>query len=411
MTRILNQPSDAQLGDVLISELNAGNYDEFIAIVAFARTGGVLRLAPAIRRFRQRGGRVEAFVGVDLKGTSYEALANLLQLCNDNNLHVVHAENGARTFHPKIYVLKTDRTAWVAVGSANLTAGGLWINWETCACNEYDLTTARGARGYEPIKRLVAALRGSVSGDPVRLCTTTQDIDSLLAEDYVEHEARLRLDQAADRRRRGASQHRALFGAQQRAPLPPLTTPPTPAPIVQATALREIATEDFSDEQFWFEARGLTGASRNILDLSKKGKIVLGSASSTRYETTSSQVMLGGVAFFDIDPETTTTQKDIAVNYKGKDYSGCTIKYPSGGRRPNGTWRLQLKGTSTTGDALSLLGGQGEFVGKILVFEKIRTDYYSLSSVEGNRLNEIKSNSRVVARNGMGTSSRLFGML
>src|SRR3546814_552628 len=68
--------------------------------VAFAKNSGVLRVKNALENFRKSGGIVNVYVGVDLGGTSYEALTALL-LYTDT-LNVVHSEKG-QTFHPKIY--------------------------------------------------------------------------------------------------------------------------------------------------------------------------------------------------------------------------------------------------------------------------------------------------------------------
>ena len=78
----------------------------------------------------------------------------------------------------------------------------------------------------------------------------------------------------------------------------------------------------------------------------------------------------------------------------------------------NGSWRIQLKGIPDDGsDELSRYGNRGDFVYKILVFEKISTDYYVLSLLEDSELEHIKSLSRVWARNGSSSSSKAYGML
>src|SRR3546814_12765764 len=58
--------------------------------VAFAKNSGVLRVKNALENFRKSGGIVNVYVGVDLGGTSYEALTALL-LYTDT-LNVVHSE-------------------------------------------------------------------------------------------------------------------------------------------------------------------------------------------------------------------------------------------------------------------------------------------------------------------------------
>ena len=118
--------------------------------------------------------------------------------------------------------------------------------------------------------------------------------------------------------------------------------------------------------------------------------------------------MYGGVKFFEIDPEDTTREKDITINYLGKDYFPSTIKFAPN----NGSWRIQLKGKPTDGtDELSKFGNRGDFVFKILVFEKITPDSYVLSLLDNSELDNIKSLSRVWGKNGSGAASKAYGML
>lgn len=132
---IINQPFQGQLGDILISELENG-YTKFTIFSAFAKNSGVLRLKDSIEKFKSKGGYIKAFVGIDLDGTSYEALLNLFSLCNE--LYVIHSENFSTTYHSKIYLLENLTSAWCAIGSNNLTGGGLWTNFESCSIQLYD---------------------------------------------------------------------------------------------------------------------------------------------------------------------------------------------------------------------------------------------------------------------------------
>ena len=98
--KLMNQPLNGQLGNDLIDLLDSPDYDTLNIVVAFAKNSGVLRIKDSLDKFRRRGGTVNAFLGVDLGVTSYEALTALL-LCTDT-LSVVHSEK-SQTFHPKIY--------------------------------------------------------------------------------------------------------------------------------------------------------------------------------------------------------------------------------------------------------------------------------------------------------------------
>ena len=136
-TTVINQPLNGNLGDYLISCLEDADFDVVNIIVAFAKNSGVLRLKPALERFKARGSHINIYVGIDLDGTSYEALVSLSKLAN--KLYVVHAESD-QTFHSKIYNFKKEGESIVVVGSNNLTAGGLWTNLESCSIAQLDLS-------------------------------------------------------------------------------------------------------------------------------------------------------------------------------------------------------------------------------------------------------------------------------
>src|SRR3546814_11951522 len=75
---LINQPFSCQLGDRLIELLESGEFHTLYIAVAFAKNSGVLRVKNALENFRKSGGIVNVYVGVDLGGTSYEALTALL---------------------------------------------------------------------------------------------------------------------------------------------------------------------------------------------------------------------------------------------------------------------------------------------------------------------------------------------
>ena len=409
---LINQPFNGQLGDILITKLQE-NYSRLTILVAFAKNSGVLRMKPALERFKASGGNIRILVGVDIQGTTYEALQNLLPLCDA--LYVVHSEDSATTFHSKVYLLENDTDIWMAIGSNNLTGGGLWTNFESCQCNDCAVRTPEYDELHTPFASLLANYMNP-DYECSRLIENEDDIIELERAGYVIREVRQRIEQNEEKTRRAQSGRETLFGRQRRAGLPRIQSgEPTPRPSGGQVRVRRgetvqaahIIEETNASERIWFETRRLTGGSRNILDLSKLGNIISGSSVGSRYETDNPGIILGGVAFFDIQPEDTTVVKDITVNYNGIDYLACTIKFATN----NGSWRIQLKGESSGGVKLHSVNGTGWLVSKILVFEKIRTDYYSLSVLESADLPTCRAASYVIAHNGSGRASKEYGLL
>lgn len=412
---MLNQPFHGQLGDLLCEKLRQPVVGPacFKLFSAFAKNSGVLRLKPALEQFRSSGGVVFAFIGVDAHGTSYEALLNLFELCDE--LYIVHSESAASTFHSKIYEFTNNGESWIAVGSNNLTGGGLWTNFESAVCLE---NTFECTECLEKISELSLKYENPMYACSHRI-TSRDDIDELLAEDYIRKEMRIQIDaQARTVRIPQVRTTRALFGTQPGIYMPRIERVNREHPAgsnvydtqghEMVRAVHNIA-ESSAAERMWFEMRESTGGSRNILDLSKLGTVIDGNPHGTRYETDTPDFILGGIAFFDINPENTDIEKSITVNYNGVDYVGCTIKYPSG-ELSNGSWRIQLKGQSAAGVKIHRIGGAEWLRHKILVFEKIRTDYYALAVLEENELDDVVKQSVVVATNGTSHDAKKYGL-
>ncbi len=130
MDMILQPEGPIRLGDFLLSHLSDSGWTEFRAGVAFVKYSGVRHIAAPLADFAKRG-RVQLCVGVDFGGTTAEGLKALLDCAGVNGeIWVYHNEAGV-TFHPKLYFFKAkDGRADVAIGSGNLTEGGIYTNYE-----------------------------------------------------------------------------------------------------------------------------------------------------------------------------------------------------------------------------------------------------------------------------------------
>ena len=149
---IFNQPHSRLFGEKLQEILLSGNFDTFYIIVAYVKESGVIRLKPFVEKFKSVGGIVKAVVGIDQKLTSIQGLALLMPLCDE--IYVYHSENPMQTFHPKAYAfLKEGKKAIVLIGSNNLTAGGLYTNYEFGSCHEYNLKDKSQMQHFSEFKK------------------------------------------------------------------------------------------------------------------------------------------------------------------------------------------------------------------------------------------------------------------
>lgn len=417
-TTVINQPLNGNLGDYLISCLGDADFDIANIIVAFAKNSGVLRLKPALEQFKARGSEINIFVGIDLDGTSYEALISLSKLAD--KLYVVHTESD-QTFHSKVYNFKKKDRSIVVVGSNNLTAGGLWTNLESCSIEQLDLSEQSDRSVQCQIDSYISDIT-EMQGLSMEI-KSQEDVEALLKAGYVSKEAKTRIRRESARRQISKESRDSIkpFINRIKASLPPImpdrqhksALPDTTKAKIKA---RLSASEPTLDKlngdgnSIWFETRKMTGGSRNILDLSKKSLVKQGDPQYTAFSIDgSSTEMKGGVQFFGIDPANTSSSIDITINYDGIDYKGNTIKYPTGDKA-NGTWRLQIKGESSDGENILDSFERDYLVNKILVFTKIDERYFFMSIFDASDLNDFIDVSKVVAYNGGNRRSRLLGL-
>lgn len=406
---LMNQPFTGQLGNRLIELLDGPDYHTLNIAVAFAKNSGVLRIKDALERFRNRGGKVNAYVGVDLGGTSYEALTALL--LHTNSLNVVHSEKG-QTFHSKIYQFLGKDKDLIVVGSHNLTGGGLWTNFESSVLIPVDRLSVNGMlllSGLDDYFGKLTSLKDSLMSIGAQ-----NDIDKLLQNGYIFKEVAEQVRRSKAAKHTGSSER--LFGNGAPVKLPSVTVPKKKerAAVSVAQAVPVSVSSSDEDQTIWFETKSMTGGSRNILDLSMKSLVERGDPKGTSFDLGDPKFMRGAVEFFGINPTSTDKIKNITLNFEGVDYTGNTILFPAG-ENANGTWRLQIKGMDYSEkkitDAFRAKGEEYYLVEKIIAFTKIQGDYYFISVYPESELENFKAASRILARNGSTRNAKQLGLL
>ena len=149
--RLFLQPIDGTCGDQLITLLSDQEFNRFYINVAFVKWSGLSRLWEALQSFKDRGGTLQASIGIDQQGTTIDAV-RLLRNISDR-LYIVYSTQSTTTYHPKLYVLEGDKKSVVIYGSSNLTAGGLWTNVEGFVIVEFDFPTDVDV--YASVKRII----------------------------------------------------------------------------------------------------------------------------------------------------------------------------------------------------------------------------------------------------------------
>ena len=186
-----NIKEDTSVGKELIEQFNSHRYKSFTCLVAFASYGGISALTPYIEDAKKKDVCIKVILGVDQKGTSKEALEEVLRWNVDAKIYHTCTFN---IFHPKIYLIENEDIFTMIVGSNNLTEMGLVKNVE-CSLLIKDIKSnpVRG-KFYDYWKAIL-------DGTEVNLYPITQELINKLLKDKVitsENQRSLRYDNGED---------------------------------------------------------------------------------------------------------------------------------------------------------------------------------------------------------------------
>jgi hypothetical protein len=230
--RLLNQPYRESMftGQTFITTaLEDEGVRRFVAVTAWVRESGMSLLVPSLQAFTERGGVTRLVFGVDLRGTSRQGVTLARQ--HFDELYVLHDPSG-RTFHPKMYYAAGERVGYALIGSSNLTAGGLWHNYEIAA------TFAFHPGRDSLLEELDGCVARLVADATICIRLTDDIFDRLVAEGWL-------TDETNDRRR---NEDRPVVPPTPPSGAPPLFTPSEvekrdrPAPVAGDPARRRNPT-------------------------------------------------------------------------------------------------------------------------------------------------------------------------
>lgn len=187
-----NLEEDSSIGKELIKQFESKIYDSFTCLVAFASYGGVSALTKYIEESKAKGMKIKVVLGIDQKGTSKEALEEVLAWDVDARIFHTSSKN---IFHPKVYLFENRDIFTLIVGSNNLTVPGLVQNVE---CSLLIKDTIDPSSVHDDFYRY---WKGILDGTEAHLYPVTQElIDVLFAKKYIlsESERAERYDNGGD---------------------------------------------------------------------------------------------------------------------------------------------------------------------------------------------------------------------
>lgn len=138
------------LGEMFDSEM-----DRAIISVAFASRDGVDLIEPILA---PHSNKITVFAGIRNEITSAQALKRLLEI--GVSLFAVDTGSRALLFHPKLYYIRAADLSLLAIGSANLTLGGLNNNIEAGVLLELELDDEDDAEFAEGLEQSFDKLTG-----------------------------------------------------------------------------------------------------------------------------------------------------------------------------------------------------------------------------------------------------------
>ncbi len=400
----LDPESDITAGNYILNSLESENYNSFNAFVAFVSTGGLKNIIDEMLSFKEAGGEIKLYLGVNLNATSKEALEKLLE--HEIESYVVYSPNNI-IYHPKIYAFEGDETTRAIIGSSNLTESGLFQNIEASVCVDFESDDENGneflADIYDHFNTIINREHPSCQ------LLTPEVLEILIESKVVLPEAASRAKSNKINKEFGQKETKIntrlleLFG-KVKAKRPPKGFRKT---VVKKELIAEEETNEVNviDEttelaagSMWIETGLMTGGSRNILDLSKKGKL-------------DGANKFGSVSYFGIDPNDENQINDINVIFGGKTYLSNRVFYAPA----NSNWRIRLNGETVEGEKLTTfsipsLGQNGGFQQKILLFTKIDETNFRLEILEQDDMSMLIENSADWAKGGSG-NGRAYGII
>jgi len=400
----LDPESDITTGNFIIDSLESENYSSFNAFVAFVSTGGLKNIIDEMLAFREAGGAIKLYLGVNLNATSKEALEKLLE--NEIESYVIYSPNNI-IYHPKIYAFEGDETTRAIIGSSNLTESGLFQNIEASVCVDFDSDDENGSEFLADIYDHFNAIINQEH--PSCQLLTHEVLEILIESNVVLPEATSRAKSNKINKEFGQKETKVntrlleLFG-KVKAKRPPKgyrkTVVKKELVAEEETNLVNVVDEttELAAGSMWIETGLMTGGSRNILDLSKKGKL-------------DGVNKFGSVSYFGVDPNDENQINDINVIFGGKTYLGNRVFYAPA----NSNWRIRLNGETAEGEKLTTfsipsLGQNGGFQQKILLFTGIDETNFRLEILEQEDMPRLIENSADWAKGGSG-NGRAYGII
>lgn len=151
---------DTTVGNYLHKSFKDKNFDTFQCFVAFTTLSGLSVFIDELEKVKTRYKKIEFYLGIDDKGTSREALLELLNKNIETYIYYNPTKRTRAIYHPKLYMFRGAKANRVILGSSNLTRPGLFNNIEASLAMDFVKGNFQGAKLLKQIEDYFASFFG-----------------------------------------------------------------------------------------------------------------------------------------------------------------------------------------------------------------------------------------------------------
>lgn len=151
---------DNTVGNYLHKSFQDKNFNSFQCFVAFTTLSGLSVFMDKLVYEKERYKTIEFYLGIDDKGTSREALTELLDKKIDTYIYHNPTRRTRAIYHPKLYIFRGEKANRIILGSSNLTRPGLSNNIEASFAMDFVTGNLQGTKLINQIEKYFASFFG-----------------------------------------------------------------------------------------------------------------------------------------------------------------------------------------------------------------------------------------------------------
>lgn len=180
---------DKTVGNYLHKSFKDKKFDVFQCFIAYTTLSGLSVFIDELEKVKKKYKKIEFYLGVDDKGTSREALLELLNKNIDTYIYYNPTKRTRAIYHPKLYLFRGDKANRIILGSSNLTRPGLFNNVEASLAMDFISGNFQGTKLLKQIEDYFSSFFGKNNQNLRKL--DVKLIDYLSENELIQSEKRI----------------------------------------------------------------------------------------------------------------------------------------------------------------------------------------------------------------------------